>query len=178
MVPLPATILESEIDMLKKTLSIILIVAAATLATPAVVFAQGTSVAQTKKAAVAKVLKSGRMEVDGIQYHYQICGQGAPLLLLHGGLGSVDMFAPIMPALAAKRQIIGVDLQGHGRTPLGSRPISIAAMGADMAVILKKLGYGPVDVMGYSMGAGVAFQLAVQHPQQVHRLALASTISG
>ena len=174
MVPYPATILESEIDMLKKTLSIILIFTAATLATPAVVFAQGTSVAQTKKAAVAKVLKSGRMEVDGIQYHYQIRGQGAPLLLLHGGLGSVDMFAPIMPVLAAKRQIIGIDLQGHGRTAVGSRPITMAAMGKDMAAILKQLGYGPVDVMGYSMGAGVAFQLAVQHPQQVRRLALVS----
>ena len=131
--------------MLKKTLSTILIVTAAVLATPAAVHAQGTPVAQSKKATAAKVVKSGRIDVDGIQYYYQIRGQGAPLLLLHGGLGSVDMFAPIMPALAAKRQIIGVDLQGHGRTPLGSRPISMAAMGADMAAILKKLGYGPVD---------------------------------
>ena len=160
--------------MLKKTLSTILLVTAAMLATPAAVNAQGTPVAQPKKAAVVKVVKSGRVEVDGIQYHYQIRGQGEPLLLLHGGLGSTDMFAPIMPMLGAKRQIIGVDLQGHGRTPLGSRPISMAAMGADMAVILKKLGYGPVDVMGYSMGAGVAFQLAVQHPQQVRRLVLVS----
>ena len=159
---------------MKKTLSTILVATAAMLATPAVVYAQDMSVAQTKKAAFAKTEKSGRIEVDGIQYHYQIRGQGAPLLLLHGGLGSVDMFAPIMPALAAKRQIIGIDLQGHGRTPLGSRPLSIAAMGAEMAAILKKLGYGPVDVMGYSMGAGVAFQLAVQHPQQVRRLALVS----
>ena len=93
------------------------------LATHAVVYAQDMSVAQTKKAASAKTEKSGRIEVDGIQYHYQIRGGGAPLLLLHGGLGSVDMFAPIMPALAAKRQIIGIDLQGHGRTPLGSRPL-------------------------------------------------------
>ena len=160
--------------MLKKTVSTILIVTTAMLAAPAVVNAQNTSAAHSKKPAAAKFLKSGRIEVDGIQYHYQIRGQGEPLLLLHGGLGSVDMFAPIMPVLAAKRQIIGVDLQGHGRTPLGTRPISIAAMGADMASILKKLGYGPVDVMGYSMGAGVAFQLAVQHPQQVRRLALVS----
>ena len=160
--------------MLKKTLSTILIVTAAMLASPAVARAHDTSVAQSKKAAAAKVVKSGRIDVDGIQYHYQIRGQGAPLLLLHGGLGSVDMFAPIMPLLTAKRQIIGVDLQGHGRTPLGSRPLSIAAMGADMAAIVKKLGYGPVDVMGYSMGAGVAFQLAVQHPQQVRRLVLVS----
>ena len=159
---------------MKKTLSTILVATAAMLAPPVVVHAQDMSAAQAKKAATAKTVKSGRIDVDGIQYHYQIRGHGAPLLLLHGGLGSVDMFAPIMPALAAKRQIIGIDLQGHGRTPLGSRPISIAAMGADMAAILKKLGYGPVDVMGYSMGAGVAFQLAVQHPQQVRRLALVS----
>ena len=160
--------------MLKKTLSTLLIVTAAMLATPVVVHARDVSVAQSKKAATTKAVKSGRIDVDGIQYHYQIRGQGAPLLLLHGGLGSVDMFAPIMPMLGAKRQIIGVDLQGHGRTLLGSRPNSLAAMGADMAVILKKLGYGQVDVMGYSMGAGVAFQLAVQHPQRVRRLVLVS----
>ncbi|WP_310386311.1 alpha/beta hydrolase [Roseateles sp.] len=160
--------------MLKKTLSTILMATAAMFATPVVVYAQDISAAPVKKAATAKTVKSGRIEVDGIQYHYQIRGQGEPLLLLHGGLGSVDMFAPIMPVLAAKRQIIGVDLQGHGRTPLGSRPISMVAMGSDMAAILQKLGYGPVDVMGYSMGAGVAFQLAVQHPKQVRRLALVS----
>ena len=160
--------------MLKKTLSSILLVTAAMLATPAAVYAQNASVTPSKKAVAAKVAKSGRIEVDGVQYHYQIRGLGAPLLLLHGGLGSTDMFAPIMPMLGVKRQIIGIDLQGHGRTPLGTRPISMAAMGADMAVILKKLGYGPVDVMGYSMGAGVAFQLAVHHPLQVRRLVLVS----
>ena len=160
--------------MLKKTLSTVLIVTASLLAAPAVVYAQDTSAAESKKAAAPKTVKSGRIEVDGILYHYQIRGQGAPLLLLHGGLGSTDMFNPIMPVLAAKRQIIGVDLQGHGRTPLGSRAISMPAMGADMAAILKKLGYGPVDVVGYSMGAGVAFQLAAQHPQQVRRLVLVS----
>ncbi len=160
--------------MLNKTLSIILMVVAVVLATPAGVCAQERQVAQPNKAVASRVNKSGRIEVDGIQYHYQIRGQGAPLLLLHGGLGSTDMFAPIMPTLAAKRQIVGVDLHGHGRTPLGSRPIDMVTMGADMAVILKKLGYGPVDVMGYSMGAGVAFQLAVQHPQQVRRLVLVS----
>lgn len=160
--------------MLKKTLSTILIVTATLIALPAVVHAQDASAAQSKKAALTKTVKNGRIDVEGIQYHYQIRGRGAPLLLLHGGLGSVDMFAPIVPVLGAKRQIIAVDLQGHGRTPLGARPISMPAMGADMAVLLKKLGYGPVDVMGYSMGAGVAFQFAAQHPQQVRRLVLVS----
>ena len=160
--------------MFKKILSTILIVTAVSLGPPTVALAQDAAVAQTKKVNAASAVKSGRIEVGGIQYHYQIRGQGAPLLLLHGGLGSTDMFDPILPTLAAKRQIIGVDLQGHGRTPLGTRSISMPTMGADMAVILKKLGYGPVDVMGYSMGAGVAFQLAVQHPGQVRRLVLVS----
>ena len=160
--------------MLKIIFFIILNITAMSLFTPAIVHAKDTSVAQSTKTAVGKSVKNGRVEVNGMEYHYQIRGKGAPLLLLHGGLGSVDMFAPIMPMLAAKRQIIAVDLQGHGRTPLGHRPINMAAMGADMAAILKKLGYGPVDVMGYSLGAGVAFQLAVQHPQRVRRLALVS----
>ena len=89
--------------MLYKTLPTLLIVTAAMLAMPTVVFAQDAPVAQSKKAAATKAVKSGRIEVDGIQYHYQIRGQGAPLLLLHGGLGSTDMFAPIMPMLGAKR---------------------------------------------------------------------------
>jgi pimeloyl-ACP methyl ester carboxylesterase len=70
--------------------------------------------------------------------------------------------------------VIGVDLHGHGRTALGDRPISLIDMGDDMEQLLTRLGYEKVDVLGYSMGGGVAFRLAVQHPQQVRRLAIAS----
>jgi pimeloyl-ACP methyl ester carboxylesterase len=128
----------------------------------------------TASAARAEDVKSGHAAANGINYYYEIRGAGEPLLLLHGGLGSTDMFRPIMPQLAEHRQVIAVDLQGHGRTELGERPFSIQAMGADMAVVLKELGYGQVDVLGYSMGGGVAFQLAVQHPEAVRRLALVS----
>ncbi|HKN37328.1 MAG TPA: alpha/beta hydrolase, partial [Terriglobales bacterium] len=69
----------------------------------------------------------------------------------------------------------GVDLQGHGRTELGDREFSLVNMGNDMAGVLKKLGYDKVDVLGYSMGGGVAFQFAAQHPEMVRRLALVST---
>jgi len=122
----------------------------------------------------SQAVRSGHLEVNGVNYHYQVHGKGAPLLLLHGGLGQIEMFGPVLAELARHRQVIGVDLQGHGRTALGDRPIRYVDMGDDMAAILQRLGYGPVDVMGYSMGGAVALRLAVQHPQSVRRLVIAS----
>jgi pimeloyl-ACP methyl ester carboxylesterase len=119
--------------------------------------------------------RSGRINANGIDYYYEIHGDGEPLLVLHGGLGSIDMFGPSPALLAAGRQVIAVDLHGHGRTPLGDRPISLIDMGDDMAVLLARLGYRQVDALGYSMGGGVAFRLAVQHPELVRRLCLVST---
>ena len=119
---------------------------------------------------------SGHMAVNGVNYYYAVYGKGEPLLLLHGGLGQIEMFGPNLATLAQHREVIGVDLQGHGRTDLGNREIDLVDMGRDLAVIVKKLGYQKVDVLGYSMGGGVAFQVAVQHPELVRRLAMASVI--
>ena len=118
--------------------------------------------------------KTGYAKANGVNYYYEISGKGEPLLLLHGGLGSTDMFKPILPAFAGHRQVIAIDLQGHGRTALGSRKISLPDLGDDMASVLDQLGYKNVDVLGYSFGGGVAFRLAVQHPEMVRRLALVS----
>lgn len=120
-------------------------------------------------------VESGHVEVNGLAYYYEVHGEGEPLLLLHGGLGHTGMFAPILPALSKGRTVIGVDLQGHGRTALGARPIDIADMGRDMGQLVEKLGYDRVDVIGYSMGGGVAAQMAVQYPERVRRLVLVST---
>ncbi|MBA3678346.1 MAG: alpha/beta hydrolase [Sphingosinicella sp.] len=117
---------------------------------------------------------TGHVELDGVNYYYRIQGEGEPILVLHGGLGSMDMFDPLLPTLGAGRRLIMVDLQGHGRTNLGKRPIRYERLGEDMSKILTKLGYGQVDVFGYSMGGAVALQLALQHPEQVRRLALLS----
>jgi pimeloyl-ACP methyl ester carboxylesterase len=119
--------------------------------------------------------KTGHVAVNGVRYYYEIHGQGAPLLLLHGGLGSIDMFRPsLLPALAQTHQVIAVDLEGHGRTQLGDRPLSLVDQGDDMVHVLDALGVEQADVMGYSLGGGVAFQLAVQHPERVRRLVLVS----
>ena len=110
--------------------------------------------------------RSGYVEAGGIRYYHAVYGAGEPLLLLHGGLGTIEMFGPVLEMLAERREVIGVDLHGHGRTPLGDREISPHDMGDDLAALLPKLGYGPVDVMGYSLGAGVALRLALQHPRR------------
>lgn len=118
--------------------------------------------------------KSGHANINGVNYYYEIRGQGEPLLLLHGGLGTLDMFGPLLPQLTKSRQVIAVDLHGHGRTPLGDRSISLVDQGDDMNGLLEKLGYGQVDVLGYSFGAGVGFRLAAQHPNRVRRIAIVS----
>ncbi|MFD1983170.1 alpha/beta fold hydrolase [Mesorhizobium newzealandense] len=162
--------------MSKALLFAILASAAALLASPGFTNAEEAKPAMTTATnALPKPEKSGLLPIDGLNYYYAIYGKGEPLLLLHGGLGTSDMFAPILPKLAENRAIIAVDLQGHGRTALGERPFTLEAMGDDMAAIVKALGYNKVDVMGYSLGGGVAFRMAVQHPEAVRRLVLVST---
>src|SRR5688572_15783060 len=124
--------------------------------------------------ATSQPVKSGRVPANGIDYYYEIHGSGEPLLLLHGGLGSIDMFGPVLPALAKNRQVIAVDLHGHGRTPLGDRPINLIDIANDLAVVLDRLGFKQVDVAGYSFGGGAGLRLAIQHPALVRRLVVAS----
>ena len=128
----------------------------------------------TMQSVTPKPIKSGHAAVNGVNYYYAIYGTGEPLLLLHGGLGQIEMFGPNLTKLAQSRQVIGLDLQGHGRSELGAREFSFVDVGDDVAGLLKKLGYDKVDVLGYSLGGGVAFQFAVQHPDMVRRLVLVS----
>jgi pimeloyl-ACP methyl ester carboxylesterase len=118
--------------------------------------------------------ESGYAPVNGLKLYYEVHGSGRPLILIHGGLGSGEMFAAILPALSASRQVITVDLQGHGRTGDIDRALSYEAMADDIAGLVKHLGLDRADVMGYSVGGGVAVRTAIQHPEVVRKLVVVS----
>jgi pimeloyl-ACP methyl ester carboxylesterase len=112
--------------------------------------------------------------VNGIELYYEIHGSGRPLILLHGGLMSSEMFGPILPALTEQHQVILVDLQGHGRTADIDRPLDVRLIADDIVALADHLGLDRPDVVGYSFGGGVALQAAIRHPEKVGRVVSAS----
>jgi pimeloyl-ACP methyl ester carboxylesterase len=118
--------------------------------------------------------KSGYVPVTGGKVYYATYGQGAPLVLLHGGLMTIETFGPVLDALAATREVIAIEAQGHGRTGPLARPMTFEDMAADVAEVMKSLGYGKVDVVGYSMGGTIGLRLALDHPELVRKLVIAS----
>ena len=113
-------------------------------------------------------------DVNGVHLYYETHGEGRPMILLHGGLTSGEMFAPILPTLAATHQVIVVDLQGHGRTADVDRPLDMALMADDVAALIDHLGLDRPDVVGFSLGGGVALHTGFRHPEKVGRLVAAS----
>jgi len=114
-------------------------------------------------------------KVNGLDMYYEVHGTGNPLVLLHGGVGAIEMFGGVLPMLAGGRQVVAVDLQAHGRTADIDRPLSFESMADDVAALIGHLGLEKADVMGYSVGGGVALRAAVQHPEMVRKLVLVST---
>jgi len=121
---------------------------------------------------------SGYVPVNGLDVYYEIHGDGSPLALLHGGMGTIDScFANLLPALAAARQVVAVELQGHGHTADADRPLSYQHLAADAAAVLEALGIGMADLVGYSLGGAVALELAMRHPALVRRVVFAGGTS-
>jgi pimeloyl-ACP methyl ester carboxylesterase len=110
-------------------------------------------------------------DVNGQHIFYGVHGAGKPLILLHGGV-SPDSFGSNLTELAKGRQVIAVHLQAHGRTPDTGRPLRCETLGDDVAALIGHLNLGKADVIGYSLGAGVALQTAIRHPDVVDRLVL------
>jgi pimeloyl-ACP methyl ester carboxylesterase len=113
-------------------------------------------------------------DVNGLHLYYETHGTGRPVILLHGGLMSGEMFAPLLPAFTEHHQVILVDLQGHGRTADIDRPITPVLMADDIAALIDHLGLDRPDVVGYSLGGGVAYQVGIRHPEKVNRVVAAA----
>ena len=118
--------------------------------------------------------EKGYAPVNGLNIYYEIHGSGEPLVLLPGGFWTVEAMGEIVPLLAATRQVIGVELQGHGHTADIERPLRYELMADDIAALIRHLGLERADIFGYSLGGGVALQTAIRHPEVVRKLALAS----
>jgi pimeloyl-ACP methyl ester carboxylesterase len=113
-------------------------------------------------------------DVNGIHLYYERHGSGRPMILLHGGLFSSESWAPIIPQLADHHEVIAVDLQGHGRTADIDRPIDARLMADDICALIDHLELEQPDVVGHSLGGGVAFFTAVKCPEKVRRMVMIS----
>jgi pimeloyl-ACP methyl ester carboxylesterase len=127
-------------------------------------------------AKTASPVTSNYADVNGLRLYYEIHGSGKPLILLHGGYGTPEMFGDNLPLLAEGRQVIAVELQGHGHTADINRPLRYELMADDIAALIKHLGFERADVMGFSLGGGVALQTAIRHPEVVRKVVLVSTV--
>ena len=124
---------------------------------------------------VGEGIRGDYAPVNGLELYYEVYGDGEPLILLHGGVGAIEMFGEVLPMLAESRQVIGVDLQAHGRTADVDRPLTYEQMADDVGALIGHLGFEKADVMGYSLGGGVALQTAIRHPDVVRKLVVVST---
>jgi len=118
---------------------------------------------------------SGYADVNGLKMYYEVYGKGKPIVLLHGSFMSIPLnWSQIIPLFARDRKVIVAEMQGHGRTRDINRALSYEGMADDVSGLLKHLKVDSADILGYSMGGGVAFQIAVRHPEQVRRLVVLS----
>lgn len=133
---------------------------------------------ETKDTVASQAVKpaeSGYADVNGLKMYYEVYGNGKPIVLIHGSYMTIPLnWQHIIPLLAKDRKVIVTELQGHGRTRDIQRDISYEGMADDVSGLLKHLAVDSADILGYSMGGGVAFQVAVRHPEQVRRLVVLS----
>ena len=158
--------------MLRRTFLSLTAALASLAALPAV--AQQTNQPDQGAAMLPAPSKSGYAPVNGVEVYYAVYGEGDPIVLLHGGLATMDMFGPNVALLAQDHQVIAIDLQGHGHTLPFDRPMSYEAMADDVAGVIRYLGFEKADIMGYSLGGGTAMRVAIQHPALVDRLIVVS----
>lgn len=136
--------------------------------------AAGSAPVAAPAAPAAKVVEGKYADVNGLKIYYEIHGEGRPLVVLHGAFG----WAIPYPQLAKNRQLILVELQGHGHTADIDRPLTIEQMADDVAALLKHLKIGQADLFGYSMGGNVALGVAIRHPDLIRKVVLTGSSAG
>lgn len=120
--------------------------------------------------------KTGHVDINGLHMYFESYGTGGtPLVLLHGAFSSIhNSFGSLLGPLSANRQVIGLDLQGHGRTADIDRPMIHDNLADDVVAALEVFGIPQADVYGYSNGAAVALNLAIRHKERVRKLVFQS----
>lgn len=122
-----------------------------------------------------KPIRSDYAGVNGINLYHEIYGEGEPLVLIHGGLTTISEIQGWVQPLANTRQVIAVEMQGHGRTADTDRPMSFTILGDDIAALLDYLNIPKADLVGHSFGGASAIRAAIQHPDKVRRLVVISS---
>lgn len=114
--------------------------------------------------------KRGHITRQDCRIYYEIHGEGPPLILLHGGLTSVEAWFCQLPTLAARFRVVAVDLRGHGRSTLGSQPFTYRLLAEDVLQVMQALDITTAHIVGWSDGGNVGLIIAVLHPERVQRL--------
>jgi pimeloyl-ACP methyl ester carboxylesterase len=153
--------------MFKQLLTTLTLAAAMAVATPSIAQTQGETTMSTPAS-------TGRAAVNGVELYYEIHGEGAPLVMLHGGVNPSELFGAPLAAMAQTHKVIAIHMRGHGFSTDTDAPWTYEQMADDVAALLGELGLGKVDVMGWSMGGGVAYQTAIRHPDLVGKLIVIS----
>lgn len=135
--------------------------------------AQNETGPQTKTADAEPA--GARVDVNGMQIYYETSGEGDPLIVLHGAHMNIISMGGIIPKLAETHKVYALEFQGHGRTNDIDRPVTYENLASDVAAFMDAVGLEEADVFGYSMGATAALKLAIDHPEKVDQLVLAST---
>ncbi|MGZ3749799.1 MAG: alpha/beta fold hydrolase [Mucilaginibacter sp.] len=119
---------------------------------------------------------SGYAPVNGIKVYYEVYGEGKPLILLHGAFMTIEMnWGQLIPELSKTRKVIAVEMRGHGHTPFSDGKLDLAAMASDVDGVMNYLKVENADVVGYSMGGSIAYQLTIQNPIRVGKLVIISS---
>lgn len=124
---------------------------------------------------MADEVASGYAPVNGVDVYWESRGSGGtPLLMVHGGYGTTTMFGPVPGLLARDRQVVAIELQGHGHTRDTGRPFTWEAFGDDVAGVVRHLGFGQADLLGWSLGGEAVLRCAIQHQELVRKLVVVS----